>query len=135
MAGLDPAIVTDGLNFGNPDKQLGFAEVEYSITVMSLKIETTNAPNWFGVSFRKGSRSFNSVNIFIHPNPAHAGMTDDTFLEFALLSEVRQIKLRQTMLTDAGLKAVVGLGKLEEFRCEGSVCAVPANALNVTAFK
>ena len=50
-----------------------------------------------------------------------AGMTDDTFLEFGLLPDLKRVRLRRTALTDEGLKAVVGLGKLEEFRVDGSV--------------
>jgi hypothetical protein len=50
-----------------------------------------------------------------------AGMTDDAFLEFAVFPELKRIRMRKTKLTDAGLKALVGLGKLEEFRVDGSL--------------
>ena len=53
------------------------------------------------------------------------GMTDDVLLEFAVFQELKRIRLRKTTLTDAGLKAVVGLGKLEEFRAEGSAITGP----------
>ena len=54
-----------------------------------------------------------------------AGMNDDTFLEFAVFPELKQIRFRKTSITDAGLKALVGLGKLEELRIEGSSIAGP----------
>lgn len=49
-----------------------------------------------------------------------AGMTDDAFLEFAVFPNIRRFRLRKTALTDAGLKTVVGLGKLEELVIDGS---------------
>jgi hypothetical protein len=55
---------------------LSFANKKFSITVMSFEIETAETPSWFGVSFRKGIRSFDSVNIFCHPSPGNAGMHD-----------------------------------------------------------
>jgi hypothetical protein len=58
---------------------LEFLFTKYSITVMSFEIETADAPNWFGVSFRRDIRAFTSVNIFCHPNPGAAGMTDDDY--------------------------------------------------------
>jgi hypothetical protein len=51
---------------------------------------------------------------------SHAGMTDDAFLEFAVFQPIRRIRLRQTTLTDPALKAVAGLGRLEEFQVIGS---------------
>lgn len=48
----------------------------YSIQVLSLEIQSPVAPNWFGVSFRKGINRFDTVNIFFHPFPQGAGMDD-----------------------------------------------------------
>jgi hypothetical protein len=59
--------------------QLGFQFIKYSIKVMSFEISTQEAPNWFGVSFRNGIISFDKVNIFFHPNPGGAGMTDHDY--------------------------------------------------------
>lgn len=49
-----------------------------------------------------------------------AGMTDDAFLEFAVFPNIRRFRLHKTALSDAGLKTVVGLGKLEELVIDGS---------------
>ena len=54
-----------------------------------------------------------------------AGMNDDTFLEFAVFPELKRIRFRKTTITDAGMKALVGLGKLEELRIEGSAITGP----------
>jgi hypothetical protein len=51
----------------------------YRITVMSLEIATSEAPNWFGVSFRHGINAFDTVNIFCHPHPGNAGMNDGDY--------------------------------------------------------
>jgi hypothetical protein len=51
----------------------------YRITVMSLEIATSEAPNWFGVSFRHGISAFDTVNIFCHPHPGNAGMKDEDY--------------------------------------------------------
>ena len=56
--------------------QLDFTFAHYDVTVMSFQIDGNAAPNWFGVAFRSAIRSFDSVNIFFHPNPGHAGMQD-----------------------------------------------------------
>ncbi len=55
---------------------LKFKFAPYSITVMSVEIATNEAPNWFGVSFRRGITAFNTVQIFCHPHPGNAGMRD-----------------------------------------------------------
>jgi hypothetical protein len=52
-------------------------------------------------------------------------ISDETFIEFALFSDLRRLRLHKAPLTDASLKAVVGLGKLEEFRVEGSSVTGP----------
>lgn len=56
--------------------QLDFKFSPYSIQVLSLETGAAEAPNWFGVSFRKGISSFNTVNIFCHPHPGNAGMAE-----------------------------------------------------------
>ena len=66
-------------NAGEPHRQLHFAPMDYSITVLSLEIDTTDAPNWFGVSFRQGVQAFDSVNLVFHPSPGHAGMEDGSY--------------------------------------------------------
>ena len=53
--------------------------MEYSVTALSLNIDGPVSPNWFGVWYRKSIQSFDSVNIFVHPSPGHAGMKDDTY--------------------------------------------------------
>jgi hypothetical protein len=51
---------------------------------------------------------------------SHAGMTDEAFLEFAVVHSLKRVRLRRTTLTDESLKAVLGLGHLEELRIVGS---------------
>ena len=60
-------------------KPLDFRFIKFSITVMSFEIATGEAPNWYGVGFRNGIRSFDTVNIFCHPSPGYAGMTDQDY--------------------------------------------------------
>jgi len=45
---------------------------------------------------------------------------DDVFLEFAVMPNIRRFRLRNAPITDNGMKAVVGLGKLEELRAVGA---------------
>jgi hypothetical protein len=52
-------------------------------------------------------------------------VTDDTFIEFALFPEMRRIRLRHAPVTDSALRAVAGLGKLEEFRAGGASVTGP----------
>ncbi len=59
--------------------QLDFTYPRYDVTVMSFQIDGNAAPNWFGVAFRSGIRSFDAVNIFFHPSPGHAGMQDGDY--------------------------------------------------------
>jgi hypothetical protein len=56
--------------------QLDFKFLSYNIQVLSFETGAPEAPNWFGVSFRKGISSFNTVNIFCHPHPGNAGMAE-----------------------------------------------------------
>src|SRR5262249_4939386 len=42
-----------------------------------------------------------------------AGITDDAFLEFAIVLTMKRLHVRRTTLTDAALKAVAGMGDLE----------------------
>ena len=56
---------------------------------------------------------------------SHAGMTDEALLEFAIFPHIKRFRFRQTSLTDAGLKAVLGHGQLEEFRAIGSAITGP----------
>jgi hypothetical protein len=88
----------------------GFKGLMCPIRSLSLGDEVVLTPDLIRVLQRLPIESFESG----------AGMTDDAFIEFALFPELKSIRLRQTKLTDAGLRAVVGLGKLEEFRCVGS---------------
>lgn len=66
-----PASVDQGI-----ETQLEFDYSPYTIQVLSLETGAAEAPNWFGVSFRKGVASFNTVNIFCHPHPGNAGMQE-----------------------------------------------------------
>jgi hypothetical protein len=59
--------------------QLTILPKQYSIRVMSFEIDTPQAPNWFGVSFRTNIQTFDSVNIFCHPHPGNAGMKDEDY--------------------------------------------------------
>jgi hypothetical protein len=52
-------------------------------------------------------------------------ITDDAFVELALCLELRRVRLHKAAITDAGLRAVAGLGRLEEFRAEGTTVAGP----------
>jgi hypothetical protein len=88
----------------------GFKELTCPVRFLALGDEVALSPNLVRVLQRLSLEGFESA----------AGMTDDAFVEFALFPDLKQIRLRHTKLTDAGLKAVVGLGRLEEFRCEGS---------------
>lgn len=54
-----------------------------------------------------------------------AEVTDDAFVELALFLELKRLRLRRAAITDVGLRAVAGLGKLEEFRAEGSAVTGP----------
>ncbi len=55
---------------------LRFKFAPFNIVVMSVEIATNDAPNWFGVSFRRSIKKFDTVNIFCHPHPGNAGMKD-----------------------------------------------------------
>src|SRR5262245_27274793 len=71
---------TVGRDFKAPlSTQLGFRTPECKIRVMSFEIDTVEAPNWFGVSFRQGIRALDSVNIFCHPFPEKAQMHDQDY--------------------------------------------------------
>lgn len=59
--------------------QLDFSFLSFSIEVLSLETGAAEAPNWFGVSFRKDISSFNTVNIFCHPHPGNAGMAEPDY--------------------------------------------------------
>lgn len=72
---VDPDSVTQDVN-----SPLKFKPgTSYKITVLSVEIATNEAPNWFGVSFRDGIKSFDTVNIFCHPSPGGAGMQDKDY--------------------------------------------------------
>ena len=71
---VKPASVDKDIN-----TQLEFDYSPYNIQVLSLETDATEAPNWFGVSFRKGIASFNTVNIFCHPHPGNAGMKETDY--------------------------------------------------------
>src|ERR1700722_7267579 len=58
----------------NVADSLEFQFSKWDITVLSIEIATTEAPNWFGVSFRQGITEFDTVHIFCHPTPKIAGM-------------------------------------------------------------
>jgi hypothetical protein len=62
---------------------------------------------------------------------SEAVITDDAFLELAVVPTLKRIRLRRTTLTDAGLKAVLGFGLLEEFRAVES--AITGTGLEVLA--
>jgi hypothetical protein len=68
---VDPSSVNQDVS-----APLKFKFASYKITVMSVEIATRDAPNWFGVSFREGLNAFDTINIFCHPHPGNAGMTD-----------------------------------------------------------
>ena len=51
----------------------------YKIRVLSLEIDTDKKPNWFGVGFRVGVKKFDTVNLFCHPDPDHAGMRESDY--------------------------------------------------------
>lgn len=54
-----------------------------------------------------------------------AEVTDDAFVELALCLELKRLRFPRAAITDAGLRAVAGLGKLEEFRTVGAAIAGP----------
>jgi hypothetical protein len=68
---VDPPSVNQDVN-----SALRFKFAPFNITVMSVEIATNDAPNWFGVSFRRNIKVFDTVNIFCHPHPGNAGMRD-----------------------------------------------------------
>jgi len=47
-------------------------------------------------------------------------IADDAFLEFAVMPNIRRFRLLKAPITDNGMKAVLGLGKLEELRAIGA---------------
>jgi hypothetical protein len=62
-----PGHVSDLLDFDNPT---------CNISVLCMIIDTPQQPNWYGIAYRKGIQSFNSVNVFCHPPPDTAGMLE-----------------------------------------------------------
>src|SRR5688500_14500542 len=68
---VDPVSVDNEIS-----AQLEFKFSPYNIHVLSLETGAPEAPNWFGVSFRKGISSFDTVHIFCHPHPGNAGMAE-----------------------------------------------------------
>jgi|SRR5271166_941359 len=61
-------------------RPLGFQWKLCKMVVMCMTIDTAHAPNWYGIGFRSGIQSFNSVNIFCHPHPGNAKMFDGDYL-------------------------------------------------------
>jgi hypothetical protein len=53
------------------------------------------------------------------------GMTDDAVLEFATFQNLKRFRLKQTTITDTGLKVALGFGMLEELQITGSAIAGP----------
>lgn len=51
---------------------------------------------------------------------SRAGMTDAAFLEFAIVQSLKRIRLQRAAISDDGLRAVLGLGMLEELQITGS---------------
>jgi len=54
-----------------------------------------------------------------------AEVSDDAFVELALCLELKRLRLHRAAITDAGMRAVAGLGKLEEFCACGSAVRGP----------
>ena len=77
IAGSWVVVKPDSVN-QDVKSQLEFTGMPYKIVVMSLEIATQETPNWFGVSFRQGITSFDTVNIFCHPYPTKA-MTNENY--------------------------------------------------------
>ena len=71
---VDPSSVNQDVK-----SPLKFKFASYKVTVMSVEIATSEAPNWFGVSFREGINAFDTINIFCHPHPGNAGMKDSDY--------------------------------------------------------
>ena len=65
-----PGHVADLLDFNNPT---------CNISVLCMVLDTPQQPNWYGIAYRKGIQSFDSVNIFCHPHPGNAGMQDKDY--------------------------------------------------------
>jgi hypothetical protein len=68
---MDPATLG-----GDATAPMGVKYEPFSIQVLSLETGSNDAPNWFGVSFRRGITAFDTVHIFCHPHPGNAHMTD-----------------------------------------------------------
>jgi hypothetical protein len=58
--------------------------------------------------------------VMLEEFESQAGITDEAFLEFAVFQNMKKFRLHKTRLTDAGLKSVIGLGKLEELQITNS---------------
>jgi hypothetical protein len=94
----------------------GFMELRNpGLKSLALGTDVSLAPDHVRVLQRLPLESFESA----------AEISDDTFIEFALFPDLKRLRLRNAPLTDAALKAVVGLGKLEELRVEGSSVTGP----------
>jgi hypothetical protein len=61
------------------DAQMDFEWLPYSTEILSLETDSPDPPNWFGVSFRTGITSFDTIHLFCHPHPGHAGMADGDY--------------------------------------------------------
>ena len=62
-------------------KPLGFEVKHCEVVVMCLTIRTSDAPNWYGDRLPAGYSvvCIGSKNVFFHPSPGNAGMTDDAY--------------------------------------------------------
>ena len=68
---MDPATVA-----GGPNDVMKLDFLPYRINVACFHTGSPDQPNWFGVSYRAGVTSFETINLFCHPHPGHAHMSD-----------------------------------------------------------
>ena len=71
-----PTLVVPASVPGGVSNLLDFATPTCNISVLCMTIDTPQGPNWMASPFGEASSPWNSVNIFCHPHPGHAGMDD-----------------------------------------------------------
>jgi len=74
-----PWLVDPPSVLGDVSKPLEFTAPTCAISVLCMTIDTPQGPNWYGIAYKRNIQSFNSVNIFCHPHPGHAGMKDSDY--------------------------------------------------------
>jgi hypothetical protein len=100
-------INSPGMNLETP---LFFLKMQGTIHALCFDLSEPLVPRRFAVAVRDGAgvEAFTRVNIFFHPNPAHAGMTDATYPSGGLWPRLyRYMNRLGTGMAAAGNKMVL----------------------------